>query len=204
MDHTGTPMRNFRRNAGVTAALALPSLVCLIASALLWRTADLKIPAFYAHALARFLSSPFAGASGLRGGLLRIFFYALPSLLSAAALLLSVLSKRNPKRSLGRVLSALMILHGIRIASILSCFSGGTAHGPSLPCTVHTALSILSAACLFLYAYRTALCILRGFPKKSATPGTFGRFVSFTARYLLWSLLLMLVQIGTSVLFSLD
>lgn len=172
-------------------------------SALLWGLGYLLgqifCPSFseeHINSLYRLLDSPFYGCSDWSVLFSRLFFCILPSLAVLGFLLCAFFAKQKQK-ALFTFYGITALIRGWGLAVFMQLLGGGILSELSIRIRGVFAVTAIAYACLYcVYTYRLLLCITLGFPKRSAVPGTFRRFFSYTIRLILWILILNLIRFG--------
>lgn len=150
----------------------------------------------YVSSLHRLLDAPFYGCSDWSVLFSRLFFCILPSLAALVFLLCAFFAKQKQK-ALFAFYGITALMRGWCLAVFIQLFEGGILSELSARIRDIFAVTAIAYACLYcVYTYRLMLCITLGFPKRSAVPGTFRRFFSYTIRLILWILILNLIRYG--------
>lgn len=147
----------------------------------------------YTKRLLSFFTSPFDGLKTPYEYICRILFFAAPSFIIAAVLILSLTAK-NKRRTLCSLLGTVQFFQGLHFPISTELWKNGLL--PTTPSTVLYIFQLTTLIVSFLfciYVYRLSLCISLGFPSRMPAPGTTMRFFSFTIRLLLWIILLISV-----------
>lgn len=195
------PRRNteqLRRSAFTFSRFLVLSVLSFFSGIYVYRSFGSPFTELYAKRLIPLFSATFDGVLTPHEYVYRILFYASPFLVEAALLILSLIAK-DKQRALFLLLGAVQFFQGLNNPIASKLLKSGLLHTASAfsvgICRLTTALiSIL----LCIYAYRLSLCFSLGFPNRKPAPGTTLRFVSFTARLLLWIILLVLLSAVTA------
>lgn len=195
------PRRNteqLRRSAFAFSRFLVLSVLTYFSGICIYRSFGSPFTELYAKRLIPLFSATFGGVLTPHEYVYRILFYASPFLAEAALLILSLIAK-NKQRALFLLLGAVQFFQGLNDPIASELLKSGLLYTASVfsvgICRLTTALiSIL----LCVYAYRLSLCFSLGFPNRKPAPGTTLRFFSFTARLLLWIILLVLLSAVTA------
>ena len=178
--------RNFRSFIGLAIPATLSCITGLLLSGLPMQS---LLQTVFGGLLLHF-SEPLSGCESLSEHLVRILFFASPTLL-AGILLLTSLFFRNARRVLRIQISAYMLLSSLWLGTVFRC--GDVA---SSAFTAVCAVTILcNSALVFLLGYRVMLCNACGLGTKTPVPGTWRRLCSFLLRFLVWTIAVTVVRI---------
>lgn len=193
--------RYFCRNALLFAKLLLFSAICF-GLGYLGRAIIGTLPAKdNAKSLHLCFSDPFFGCNNVTEWLLRLLLYATPALIGMLCLLLS-LAFKDRQKALYTISYVLQGTVGFKLSALSAiCESGDLPEIPPVALFIYQSTEIFLGLLFCIYTYRLTLCLSRGLTRKNCVPGTPHKFISFTARLLLWIFILILIRFGLISLF---